>query len=97
MPWLDITFYFGLDPEIYYVPVKIGQVGPPYGNAYGYYKKYRPGKEWKKIFLTDHEQRSLLRCFLSIPRFFGRYIRVYQRAAMSVSPLPVHPECLRCL
>jgi len=38
--WLDITIHFGLSPEIYYVPVTVDP-GPPYGKAYGYFKKHR--------------------------------------------------------
>ncbi len=51
--WLDITIHFGLSPEIYYVPVTVDP-GPPYGKAYGYFKKH-PREEWKKIQLSDAE------------------------------------------
>ena len=60
MSWLDVTFHYGLTPEIYYVPVTVGKVGPPYGKAYGYYKKYRPNKEWKRIVLSDYEVIDLV-------------------------------------
>ncbi|MEW5746338.1 MAG: hypothetical protein AB1805_12975 [Nitrospirota bacterium] len=53
MSWIDITLHFGLSPEIYYVPVKVVS-GPPYGKAYGYYKK-KPKKEWKAIRLDDDD------------------------------------------
>jgi hypothetical protein len=43
MSWMDITFRYGLSPEIYYVPLRVTP-GPPYGKAYGYYKKW-PEKE----------------------------------------------------
>lgn len=56
MSWLDITFYYGLTPEIYYVPVK--RVGPPYGNAYGYYKKH--GHDYKKVVLADDDVVNLV-------------------------------------
>jgi uncharacterized membrane protein YgcG len=36
--WNDITTHFGLNPEIFYVKVNQPPSGPPYGNAYGYYK-----------------------------------------------------------
>ncbi len=48
--WHDITLHFGLSPEIYYVPVS----GPPYGKAYGHYKKHSKGG-WKKARLSDVE------------------------------------------
>lgn len=43
MGWLDITVHFGLKPDLYYVPVTITKQGPPYGKAYGYYKKHPKG------------------------------------------------------
>jgi hypothetical protein len=52
MSWMDITLHYGLSPEIYYVPVRVKHYGPPYGHAYGYYKKY-PHKDWYKIRLSD--------------------------------------------
>lgn len=52
LSWYDITIHLGLTPEIYYVPVVIHKGGPPYGHAYGYYKKHPRGK-WSKIKLTD--------------------------------------------
>ena len=60
MSWLDVTFHYGLTPEIFYVPVTVKKVGPPYGKAYGHYKKYRPNKEWKKIILSDYEVIDLV-------------------------------------
>lgn len=51
--WMDITLHFGLSPEIYYVPVKVDP-GPPYGHAYGYFKKH-PRQEWKTIRLDDDD------------------------------------------
>ncbi len=57
--WLDITLRFGLSPEIFYVPVGVIATGPPYGKAYGYYKK-RPKKEWKTILLSDDDVTNLV-------------------------------------
>ncbi|MBE0426044.1 MAG: hypothetical protein IBX72_05295 [Nitrospirae bacterium] len=56
MSWMDITLHFGLTPEIYYVPVR---VGPPYGKAYGYYMN-KPKKEWKKINFKDSDIINLV-------------------------------------
>lgn len=45
--WMEITLQFGLDPEIYYVPVRREVSGPPYGKAYGHFKhghKHKRGK-----------------------------------------------------
>ncbi|MGD9346403.1 MAG: hypothetical protein PVH84_11100 [Candidatus Aminicenantes bacterium] len=68
MSWLDISFRFGLSPEIFFVPLAMKKVGPPYGKAYGYYKKYRPSKEWKKIVLSDSEVVDLVNL-----RFISEY------------------------
>jgi hypothetical protein len=54
MSWMDITLRHHLTPEIYYVPVNGAKVGPPYGKAYGHYKKH-PKNDWKKIRLSDSD------------------------------------------
>jgi hypothetical protein len=56
MSWFDITFHYGLTPEIFYVPVT--HVGPPYGNAYGYYKKHR--KNYRGGVLVDADVVKLV-------------------------------------
>lgn len=56
--WMDITLHFGLGPDIYYVPMR-EVYGPPYGNAYGYYK-HKPKKQWKSIRLDDDEVVNLV-------------------------------------
>ena len=48
--WMDITLHFGLDPQIYYVPVR-EVYGPPYGHAYGHYKH----KNKRNIRLDDDD------------------------------------------
>jgi len=53
LSWMDITLHYGLTAQIFYVPVK-NVSGPPYGKAYGYYKK-RPKDKWKEIRLNDSE------------------------------------------
>lgn len=37
LSWTDIAFHFRLDPDIYYF-----RGGPPYGKAYGYWKRHPP-------------------------------------------------------
>ncbi len=64
MSWLDITFHYGLTPEIYYVPVT--RVGPPYGNAYGHYKKHE--RDYKKVVLVDDDVVNLVNL-----RFMSEY------------------------
>ena len=68
MSWLDISFRYGLTPEIFFVPLTVEKVGPPYGKAYGHYKKYHPNKEWKKIVLSDNEVVDLVNL-----RFISEY------------------------
>ena len=68
MSWLDISFHYGLTPEIFFVPLTVKKVGPPYGKAYGYYKKYHPSKDWKKIVLSDSEIVDLVNL-----RFISEY------------------------
>ncbi len=58
LSWMDITLHYGLSPEIYYVPVTYVP-GPPYGKAYGYYKKL-PRKRWKEIRLHDDDVVNLV-------------------------------------
>ena len=45
MSWWDISVRYGIGPEVYYVPVAVAP-GPPYGKAWGHYKKSR--KHWKR-------------------------------------------------
>jgi hypothetical protein len=56
--WLDITYYYGMGADIYYVPARAVD-GPPYGRALGYYKN-KPQKQWKYIKLTDDEVVNLV-------------------------------------
>jgi hypothetical protein len=65
--WMDITLYFKLSPDIYYVPVKGKVKGPPYGKAYGYYKN-KNRKDWGKIVLSNPEIINLVNL-----RFISEY------------------------
>jgi hypothetical protein len=60
MSWLDISFRYGLTPDIFFIPVASGRIGPPYGNAYGHYKKYGASRDWKRIVLSDREVVDLV-------------------------------------
>lgn len=51
--WMEITRHFGLTAEIFYVPVT-GDPGPPYGKAYGHFKKHKRA-DWGSILLNDVE------------------------------------------
>jgi hypothetical protein len=56
--WIDITHYYGLSAEIFYVETEVVS-GPPYGRALGYYKN-KPRKEWKTIKLGDDDVVNLV-------------------------------------
>ncbi|MCK4631806.1 MAG: hypothetical protein KAT79_00980 [candidate division Zixibacteria bacterium] len=51
--WMQIAWHFGLDADAFYVPIE-GNPGPPYGKAYGHFKK-RKKSEWRTIRLSDVE------------------------------------------
>jgi len=75
MSWLNITFHFGLTPEIYYVPVQ--RVGPPYGKAYGHYKQHK--HDYKKVVLVDEDVVNLVNL-----RFISDYHRVAPEMVMDM-------------
>jgi len=56
--WWDISVRYGLGADVYYVPVAVVHSGPPYGRAYGHYKK--PKKQWNTIVLTDGDIVNLV-------------------------------------
>jgi len=70
MSWFDISLHYGLTPDIFFINVGTERIGPPYGNAFGYYRKYGPSKEWKKFRLTDREVIDLVNL-----RFMSEYHR----------------------
>ncbi|MBN1421258.1 MAG: hypothetical protein JXP34_20965 [Planctomycetes bacterium] len=51
--WMQVVAHFGLTAEVFHVEVA-KPYGPPYGNAYGYFKN-RKREEWGAIRLTDAE------------------------------------------
>jgi hypothetical protein len=53
MPLLDVALRLGGTPAIFYVPFE-RDPGPPYGRAWGYYKK-TPRDRWGSIRLADAE------------------------------------------
>ncbi|MEN6311691.1 MAG: hypothetical protein ABFD80_09180 [Acidobacteriota bacterium] len=75
--WLDIAFHFNLTPDIFFVSVGDARVGPPYGRAYGYYRKYGPRREWRKIALKDKEVVDLVNL-----RFMSEYHHMSPEAVM---------------
>ena len=68
LSWWDISVRYHLGADVYYVPVATTP-GPPYGKAYGYYKK--PRTQWRTIVLSDADVVNLVEL-----RFLSEYYRV---------------------
>lgn len=66
--WFDVAVRLGLSPEIFFVPVRAERIGPPYGNAYGYYRKHGYAGDWRKLVLADREVVDLVNL-----RFMSEY------------------------
>lgn len=75
--WFDIAFRYHLGPDIFFVPVAAWPAGPPYGNAYGYYKKYKQSGKWGRVVLSDREVVDLVNL-----RFASEYHNVAPEAVM---------------
>ena len=56
--WWDIGVRVGLPADVWFVPVA-RDPGPPYGKAYGYWKKHRRDSK-VRIVLTDADVRNLV-------------------------------------
>ncbi len=59
LTWMDISLKYGITAESYYVPVNVIEVGPPFGKAYGHFKKH-PKHKWKEIRLDDDDIVNLV-------------------------------------
>jgi hypothetical protein len=66
--WFEVAVHLGLSPEIFFLPVRAERIGPPYGNAYGYYRKRGRGGDWKALVLSDREVVDLVNL-----RFLSEY------------------------
>ena len=67
--WCEIAVHYGMSPAMFYVPLSY-EPGPPYGKAYGHYKRH--GKsQWKKIVLDDEDVVNLVKL-----RFVSGYYKV---------------------
>jgi hypothetical protein len=51
--WMDISLAYHLSPAVFYVPYQ-GDPGPPYGHAYGLYRRHRRA-DWGRIRLADDD------------------------------------------
>ncbi|HKI84889.1 MAG TPA: hypothetical protein VKA63_11220, partial [Candidatus Krumholzibacteria bacterium] len=57
LSWWDVSVRLGVQPDVWFVPVQ-HDPGPPYGKAYGYYKKH--GHNTAKMQLSDADLRNLV-------------------------------------
>ncbi len=71
MSWWDISLHFKLSPEVFFVPVTVVHIGPPYGRAYGYYRQFREKKSWGQAVLSDVEIVDLVNL-----RFISDYHKI---------------------
>ena len=73
LAWWEIAVRIGVEPEVWFVPVA-RDPGPPYGNAYGRWKKH--GKHnAAKIALRDDEIRHLVAVRL-LHEYYGVSVEV---------------------
>ncbi len=55
--WFDVGVRIGVPYDAWFVPVKVVPSGPPYGNAYGHWKKHGKASTYR---LSDREARDLV-------------------------------------
>lgn len=100
--WIEIGARYGVGPETYYVPLQRPVSGPPYGKAYGFYKK-RPKKNWKSITLSDADIVELVNLrFLSDQNGYTAdevvklrvqglsFVAIHEKARVKVRSTPWH-------
>ena len=73
--WFDIGVRVGVPVDAWFVPVEVDP-GPPYGHAYGYWKKHRRNPR-TRVVLTDMDARNLVAV-----RMVHEYYRVPVATAM---------------
>jgi hypothetical protein len=79
MSWLDIAFHYHLRPDIFFVPVSAERIGPPYGRAYGYYRKQGPSRDPRAFAITDSEVVDLVNL-----RFLSEHYGVRPETVMAM-------------
>jgi hypothetical protein len=57
LSWWDVSIRLGVQPDVWFVPVR-RDPGPPYGNAYGYWRKH--GKNARAYRVDDRACRDLV-------------------------------------
>lgn len=89
--WWDISVRFGLGADTYYVPVAVPvRTGPPYGRAYGHYKKAR--KDWNTIVLTDGDIVNLVELRFMSDHYHVAPERIIEMRERNVDFLAIHDD-----
>jgi hypothetical protein len=58
MSWFDVGVRVGVPVDAWYVPVTV-EPGPPYGKAYGYWRKHKKDPHYA-VRLSDRQCRDLV-------------------------------------
>ncbi|HJQ98518.1 MAG TPA: hypothetical protein VJ826_09395 [Candidatus Polarisedimenticolaceae bacterium] len=75
LPWFEVATRCGVPVDAWYVKVPVDP-GPPYGKAYGHWRKHQRDPEYR-VKLTDRQTRDLVAV-----RFCHEYYRVPVETAM---------------
>lgn len=87
--WWDISVRYGIHADAYYVPVVV-RSGPPYGRAYGHYKK--PKKEWNTIVLTDPDIVNLVELRFMSEHYHVAPERIVEMRERDVDFVTIHGD-----
>jgi len=93
MSWWDISVRYGIGPEVYYVPVAVSP-GPPYGKAYGHYKK-KSRKQWNTIVLSDDDVVNLVYLRFASDYYRVPAERIIERRGNQPDVVMIHTEMSR--
>jgi hypothetical protein len=82
--WWDISVRLGVPVDVWFVPVQ-RDPGPPYGKAYGYWKKHR--KNPRAVALTDADVANLVAVRM-LHEYYSVPVEVAMEWRSSGRPLP---------
>ena len=87
MSWMEITRHFGFGAEVFYVKLESAP-GPPYGKAWGHFKKKRT--EWKNIDLVDADIVNFVNLKFVADRYGHSPSEIAKRRAKGDSFVAIH-------
>ena len=76
LPWFEVGTRCGIPVDAWYVQAPVEDPGPPYGKAYGHWKKHQKNPGYR-VQLNDRQTRDLVAV-----RFCHEYYRVPVQTAM---------------